>query len=331
MLVIRKSQVKVFEQVAAQRFEAGLLDHLRTFFPEQAAALGTAQLGKVVRYGLQRAESRGLRTERGLYLYLALMFMLGSAFDEDPQLAWMPPLQPPAPPPAEEPQPAAPSTEPTEAVPTPAAVPPPEETEPAPPPETPDTRIVPLYEQAMAFLDRTAGPDNEFLRHTLSVLRQPGVFEGLPAAPSFGHRVLLLLQTLAPEKYKALGEGALRALVRSGYEAAKYHGVTTESGMMNYLALAFVLGSGFDRDPLYPWAAAVLTDPALADPAQRGAALRETALKALEKCLPAGSRRAEQSAVALAKPAKSYRRIVEEVPDGFSPPVTPAPPRTADG
>ena len=38
--------------------------------------------------------------------------------------------------------------------------------------------------------------------------------------------------------------------MRSGYEAAKYHGVTTESGMMNYLALAFVLGSGFDRDPL---------------------------------------------------------------------------------
>ncbi|MEZ5580595.1 MAG: hypothetical protein R3F40_14970 [Candidatus Competibacteraceae bacterium] len=321
MLVIRKSQVKVFEQVAVQRFEAGLLDHLRTFFPEQAAALGTAQLGKVVRYGLQRAESRGLRTERGLYLYLALMFMLGSAFDEDPQLAWMPPLQPPAPPPpAEEPQQATP---PVEAAPTPTTVPPPEETEPAPPPETPDTRIVPLYEQAMAFLDRTAGPDNEFLRHTLSVLRHPQVFEGLPTAPSFGHRVLLLLQTLAPEKYKALGDGALRALVRSGYEAAKYHGVTTESGMMNYLALAFVLGSGFDRDPLYPWAAAVLSDPGLADPAQRGAVLRETALKALEKCLPACPRRAEQSAVALAKPAKSYRRIVEEAPDGFSPPVTP--------
>jgi hypothetical protein len=322
MLVIRKSQMKVFEQVAVQRFEAGLLDHLRTFFPEQAAALGTAQLGKVVRYGLQRAESRGLRTERGLYLYLALMFMLGSAFDEDPQLAWMPPLQPPAPPPlpAEEPQQATP---PVEAAPTPATVPPPEETEPAPPPETPDTRIVPLYEQAMAFLDRTAGPDNEFLRHTLSVLRHPQVFEGLPTAPSFGHRVLLLLQTLAPEKYKALGDGALRALVRSGYEAAKYHGVTTESGMMNYLALAFVLGSGFDRDPLYPWAAAVLSDPTLADPAQRGAALRETALKALEKCLPACPRRAEQSAVALAKPAKSYRRIVEEAPDGFPPPVTP--------
>ncbi|MDG4555062.1 MAG: hypothetical protein P9E24_12595 [Candidatus Competibacter sp.] len=322
MLVIRRSQMKVFEQIAAQRFEAGLLDHLRTFFPEQAAALGSTQLGRVVRYGMQRAESRGVHTERGLYLYLALMFMLGSAFDEDPQLAWMPPLQPPAPPPAEEPRQPEPQVG---TAPAPAPTPPPEETEPAPPPETPDTRIVPLYEQAMAFLDRTVGPDNEFLRQTLNVLRHPRVFEGLPGAPSFGHRVLLLLQTLAPEKYKALGDGALRALVRSGYEAAKYHGVTTESGMMNYLALAFVLGSGFDRDPLYPWAAAVLSDPALADPAQRGSALRENALKALEKCLPGCPRRAEQSAAALAKPAKSYRRIVEEPPDFSAPPVTPMP------
>lgn len=41
-----------------------------------------------MRYGLQRAESRNLQTERDAYLYLALMFMLGSLFDEDPQLPW---------------------------------------------------------------------------------------------------------------------------------------------------------------------------------------------------------------------------------------------------
>ena len=33
MLVMRPSQMEVFEQVATQRFEAGLLEHLRTFFP----------------------------------------------------------------------------------------------------------------------------------------------------------------------------------------------------------------------------------------------------------------------------------------------------------
>lgn len=308
MLVMRQSQMEVFEQVAVQRFEAGLLEHLRTFFPEQAAALGTAQLHRVLRYGLQRAESRGLQTERGLYRYLALMFLLGSAFDEDPQLAWIPPLQP-APPPPEKAQ-VLESQLPS----MPAALPP-EHSKLTSPPETPDTRIEAVYTQAMAFLDRTVGPNNEFLRQTLSVLRHPQVFEGLPAAPSFGHRVLLLLQSLALEKYQALNEKMLHAVVRSGYEAAKRHGVSTELGMMNYLALAFVLGSGFDQDPLYPWAAAVLSDPAMDDPAKKGQALREAALNYLATCLPACPRRAEQSAALLLKPAKPYQRIIEEAAD----------------
>ena len=85
--------------------------------------------------------------------------------------------------------------------------------------------------------------------------------------------------------------------------------MTTEYGIMNYVALTFVLGSGFDRDPLYPWAAA--SELGQTDPAQRGAMLREAALAYLAKCLPGCPRRAEQSAVALARPAEPYRRIVE--------------------
>ena len=328
MLVMRPSQMEVFEQVATQRFEAGLLEHLRTFFPEQAAALSPAQRNQVLRYGLQRAKSRGLQTERGLYRYLALMFLLGSGFDEDPQLAWMPPLQPPTPPSEGAQAPESPQVAGT------SATPPPTHSKAEPAPETPDIRIEAGYTQAMAFLDRTVGPNNEFLQQTLSVLRHPQVFEGLPAAPSFGHRVLLLLQSLAPEKYQALNEEALRALVRSGYEAAKRYGVSTELGMMNYLALAFVLGSSFDQDPLYPWAAAVLNDPAVSDPVKKGQALREAALNYLAICLPACPRRAEQSAALLLKPAKPYQRIIEETGDPFAPlvaPFTPTPPGTRDG
>jgi len=88
MLVMRKPQMEAFEHVAAQRFAEGLLDHFQTFFPQHAAVLGNAQLQRALRYGLQRAESRGLGTERAVYLYIALMFMLGSGFDEDPQLPW---------------------------------------------------------------------------------------------------------------------------------------------------------------------------------------------------------------------------------------------------
>lgn len=308
MLVMRKSQMEAFESVAARRFEEGLLDHLRTFFPQHAATLGETQLGRIARYGLQRAESRGLKTERAIYLYIALMFLLGSRFDEDPQLPWAARA-------VEENKPAPSKPEVTAesgvAEATPAETAAEKEQEAETPRETADARIERVYGQAMAFLDQVVGPDNEFLRQTLDVLRQPQIFEGLPSAPSFGHRLLLLLQMLAPEKYEALGEEALRNLVRHGYEAAKRYGITTERGIMNYVALAFVLGSGLDHDPLYPWAAATLSDPGLADPAKKGAALREAALAHLAKCVPACPRRAEQSAAILARPAHPYKRIVE--------------------
>lgn len=312
MLVMRKSQMEAFENVAVQRFEEGLLDHLQTFFPQHAATLGETQLGRVARYGLQRAESRGLKTERAVYLYVALMFVLGSRFDEDPQLPWAAREVEEEKPASSKPEVAAEARD-AETAPAQTAGETVVGKEDETPKETADARIERVYGQAMAFLDQTVGPDNEFLRQTLNALRQPQVFEGLPAAPSFGHRLLLLLQMLAPEKYAALGEEALRNLVRHGYEAAKRYGMTTEHGIMNYVALAFVLGSGFDRDPLYPWAAATLSDPRLADPAKKGAALREAALAHLAKCLPGCPRRAEQSAVVLTRPAQPYKQIVEGI------------------
>lgn len=300
MLVIRKVQMEAFEKIAVRRFEDGLLDHLRTFFPAHAATLGDPQLGRVIRYGLQRAESRKVQTERGVYQYLALMFMLGSLFDEDPQLPWAAAQEPVTPA-------AANAAESAESTPIPEGA----EGAEGEAPESPDAHLERVYGQAMTFLDQTAGPDNGFLHQTLNLLCQPQVFDGLPAAPSFGHRLLLLLQALAPAKYQVLGEAPVRALVRSGYEAAKRHGFTTEPSMMNYIALAYVLGSGFDRDPVYPWAAATLSDPALVNPAQRSAALREIALAHLAKCPLGCPQRAEQSAAVLEKADQPWLRIVE--------------------
>jgi len=310
MLVMRKSQMEVFESIATRRFEAGLADHVRAFFPHHAAVLGDARLQKVLRYGLQRAESRGLKTERGICLYIVLMFLLGSRFDQDPQLPWaarqVEPEQPaPAQPEAVPAAGAAVAAGPAKAAEGAAA-----EVADEIPKETADARIERVYAEAMAFLDKTVGPGNEFMLQSLNVLRQPQVFEGLPAAPSFGHRLLLLLQMLAPEKYRALGEDSLRNLVRHSYENAKRHGIATEHGIMNFVALAFLLGGGFDRDPLYPWAAA-LSDPGRVDPSAKGALLREAALVNLAKCPPGCPRRAEQSAVVLAWSAEPYRRIVE--------------------
>lgn len=310
MLVMRASQMQAFEKIAVQRFEEGLLEHVRTFFPEHAAALGETALRRVLRYGLQRAESRGLRGERGVYLYLALMFLLGSGFEDDPQLRALPVLQT-APVPAEPQAQAAAETGTSTAS---ASL----STSSGPAPavavaesglETPDQRIEIIYGQASALLDRIAGPEQTPLPLMLNVWRQPQVYEGL-SGPSIGHRLLLLLQMLAPEKYRALGEEALRGLVRLGYENARRQGLSTEPGLMHYVALMFMLGSSFDRDPLYPWAAAVLGDPTLQDAAQKGAALREAALAFLGRCLPVQPRRAAQSAAALTRSDQPYRQII---------------------
>ena len=102
----------------------------------------------------------------------------------------------------------------------------------------------------------------------------------------------------------------MRGLVRLGYENARRQGLSTEPGLMHYVALMFMLGSSFDRDPLYPWAAAVLGDPTLQDAAQKGAALREAALAFLGRCLPVQPRRAAQSAAALTRSDQPYRQII---------------------
>ncbi|HRF45096.1 MAG TPA: hypothetical protein PLD30_12810 [Candidatus Competibacteraceae bacterium] len=276
MLMIREEQMAVFEQAAVSNFASRVYEHLQTFFPEHCQNLQADQVRAVIRFGLERAEHYQLVSERDVYLYVSLMFLLGSYFDEDPQLPWV-----------------------TEWLKEQA-------------PETANTRMAPVYDQAMTLLDSMIGPENEYLRQTLGMLQQSQVFESLPDAPSFGHRLLLLLQALAPQKYQVLGDSILRDLVRHGYGAAKQHGLTTERGAMIYLSLAFLLGSGFDRDLLYPWAAEVLANPALADPAQKGEALYAAARKHLAKCPPGCSRRADLTEALEMRPAKPYRRIVEE-------------------
>ncbi len=88
MLVIRKAQMAVLEQAVLRTFENRMLEHLKEFFPKHCEILGEEQVRKVIRLGIERAEQYGLVSERDIHLYVGLMFMLGSYFDQDPQLPW---------------------------------------------------------------------------------------------------------------------------------------------------------------------------------------------------------------------------------------------------
>jgi len=219
MLVIRDAQIKAFEAEALARFEERMLGYLAGSFAKQSALLGPAQMRLVIALGRKRAAEYGHLTEREIYLYLTLMLMLGSWFDQDPQLPWCAAgltdgsiLHPPA-------------------------------------------RLSRLHSQAMDYLDRVAGENNEHLIKALLRIRafDPATAESIPEG-RFEDEMVKLLSGFYPQKAAHQGEEATRAVVRDAGALAGEHGLRGRKAVCLLAGLAFMLGSGFHRDPQFPWA-----------------------------------------------------------------------------
>lgn len=251
MLVMRETQMATFEQAAVHNFENRLLEHLEEFFPRHCEILGEEQARKVIRLGIERAKQYDFVSERDLHLYVGLMFMLGSYFDQDPQLPWAARILK------------------DESI------------------VYPNDRIDRLHDRAMAFLNEAAGKESQYFDRALrkicelpvSALSRTGEDKEL----SFGDYMLKLLYALFPEKYQAVDELNVRQLVRHGYQTARGHGLADEKGVAVYIVLMFMLGGGFDSDPQYPWADAILRDVTPTDPIKKGESLHRSAVAYLEK------------------------------------------------
>src|SRR5262249_1610883 len=88
MLVIRAEQMKVFEQLAADRFAGELIEHCRGFSPSLCKTLSNGQLAVAIDQGFRAAAKYGF-TQRGpVRLYIDMMIVLGAGFDTDPQYPW---------------------------------------------------------------------------------------------------------------------------------------------------------------------------------------------------------------------------------------------------
>lgn len=86
------------------------------------------------------------------------------------------------------------------------------------------------------------------------------VIEGFRAAAveDFIHEMTLHLEGFAPEVCKTLGRERLRAAARVGMTRAEGYGFTYRGPIRLFLESMFILGSGFDNDPQYPWAGETL-------------------------------------------------------------------------
>jgi hypothetical protein len=74
-------------------------------------------------------------------------------------------------------------------------------------------------------------------------------------------------------------------LLTQGRKTALDRGFRADYGQTVYLGLMFLLGSGFDTDPRYPWIHGILEDPELRDENARAERLYAAAMSYLDQWL----------------------------------------------
>lgn len=250
MLKIRKEQDEELGKIALKRFEDSMVEHVKEFFPKYYEIHGEPLIRKVIQYAVQRAENYDFVTERDVCLYINLVFLLGSNFDTDKQLPWTVEIL-------------------KDEMITSSAM-----------------RIDRLYDKAMEYFDRVAGTENEFLGRALLRFREISIenFSQTPAENTIDVSVALL-QKIWSQKCQELGETILSNLISEAVISAKEYNITSERGIVLYTWLMFMLGSGFDKDPQFPWATKILGDESIIDQAKKVDPLYKEAMAFLEKWL----------------------------------------------
>lgn len=233
MLIIRQSQMEVFEQAALQRFENDMVVHLNAFAPKHCKVIGEPAVRTGIRLGIERAGQYGLANRGPVRFYIELMFMYGCDFDSDPQHSWANDVLRSR--------------------------------------DIPDqmTRAEQLYANAMAYTETTAGKDyihaNDALRRAQRVR-----FDDLPMLDgAFDATMLDRMTDIHPEKVRVLGEAGTKAVVERGKSLPQALSLAPERGAALCVLAAFAVGHGFGHDPLLPWIARTVTNQMISTPEVR--------------------------------------------------------------
>ena len=205
---------------------------------------------EVTAYGVERAEDYGFETKRDTPLFIDLMLLLGSHFDEDLQYPWAKKIL------------------------TDESI------------SDPIERADRLYDTGLEILDETAGEQNEYLDRALIRLREASfddfsedqTQDALSAISTF-------LMNIWPQKAKNLSDPVISRLVQEATLLAHSNNMASERGLAVISTLMFMLGSGFVEDPLFPWAASVLESEVATSPADKTNQLYKEAVTFMQKWL----------------------------------------------
>jgi hypothetical protein len=73
------------------------------------------------------------------------------------------------------------------------------------------------------------------------------------ARESFCRKVTEDLAVTFPQECALMSKADLDAKVTAAFQTAGVHGFESQNGLRLFAELSFLLGAGFDADPLYPW------------------------------------------------------------------------------
>ncbi|MBK1694021.1 hypothetical protein CKO09_04630 [Chromatium weissei] len=221
MLIIRAEQLAAFQQAATTSFENKLFAHIQTATPILSAKMGETTLRLEIQQAMKNAAQYELTERAAIRLFVELRFLLGSAFESDPQYPWIASILNNK--------------------------------------EMSQTKKVKqLYEKVENYQMQVLGEhgvnSQVALRNFMLFMQQPFLL----SMRDFGFGMLRVLADIFPLKAAYLGEEILQDIVRTGYTKARELSFPTLRSYGVLIGLMFICGHGCIADSAYSWLAQIL-------------------------------------------------------------------------
>ncbi|VAW73628.1 hypothetical protein MNBD_GAMMA10-1203 [hydrothermal vent metagenome] len=216
MLIIRNDQLKAFSRIKLNKFEEKMYVHAKKHFSDEFYGLESKNLIEVSSKAIEKGKLYGFHTQKHVFYFLSLMFLLGSDFDSDVQLPWVYNYL------------------------TDQSV------------SSVDQRMENTWRAAIVFISRIAGDQLEFIRPVFYKLYKFNTQNLLHLTEdNFEKEINCFLLELYPEKYNYQMGGGNSALIKYGLNISEKYNVESSHGKAVIIVLMFVFGSGFYSDPLF--------------------------------------------------------------------------------
>jgi hypothetical protein len=240
MLVIRREQTEVLDQVVRTAFENEMVVHSEDFSPRLCEVIGEEQLRVALRGAIGRAGGYGFTNRGPVRLFIELMFLFGSGFDTDPQYPWAAKILRAS--------------------------------------DDQMQRAERLHENTLDYQKDVSGPEAINTRNALSEVLALAQQQQLPfSLKDIEADLLREMARVFPQKTSYVGEEGIRALIRSGREEAHRYRFSTVRGEVMLVVLMFAFGHGCTDDPLYPWIGRTLKDERILSSSARAERLEKKA------------------------------------------------------